>query len=228
MRLTMVDQLTSTAAEPNPVAIAPSDDPEEVTRVLTRRHFTHQDRRPDRLRDVALSALSPALRILLFTDGTVTRTLEAQTLSRVTVQVVGQTRHPMDADVSGQLQVAAQREAVRRRVTIGFGGFATPVIWAESHIVPERLPDGFLGLLSDTPDGIGESLQQIQLEGWREMLWFGLDAAPQWDVLAAEATPVFLTRLYRVVTDGKPALLIRESFAVEEDAGVYRLLTPAS
>jgi chorismate-pyruvate lyase len=225
---TMADHLASTASEPEAVATASSGGSTKLTSGLTKRHFARQEQRPDRLGDVALSALAPSLRTLLFTDGTVTRTLEAQTLSRVTVSVVGQTRHPVDDGVAGHLEAPPSMEAVRRRVTIGFGGSATPVIWAESHILAERLPDGFLGLLSDTPDGIGESLQQMQLEGWREMLWFGLDAPPPWDVLAADATPAFLTRLYRVFTGGRPALLISESFAVEENSGAYRLLTPGS
>ncbi|HXS48453.1 MAG TPA: chorismate pyruvate-lyase family protein, partial [Solirubrobacterales bacterium] len=112
-------------------------------------------------------------------------------------------------------------ESVRRRVVIGAGP-AMPVMWAESHIIPSRLPSGFLDVLGSAADGIGESLQQVQLESWRDMLWFGLDTLPEWSCVdRAESTA--LTRLYRVITDGRPALLISESFAVERRTGAYRL-----
>lgn len=201
-----------------------------MTNGLTERYFTLQDERPEGLGDIELLALHPALRTLLFTDGTVTRTLEAQTLSRVTVEVAEQTICPAPEPSAVHLQISPDSEAVLRRVTIGLDSPATPAIWAESYLLPARLPGGFIRLLDDTADGIGESLQQIRLEGWREMLWFGLDSPPSWDPTASRVTPTFLTRLYRVMTEGRPALLIAESFAVEEREGLFRLAldgTPA-
>jgi chorismate-pyruvate lyase len=194
-----------------------------VTNGFTERYFALQDERPEDLRDVELLALHPALRTLLFTDGTVTRTLEAQTLSRVTVEVVAQRICPAPESIAVHLQTPPDSEAVLRRVTISIDSRATPSIWAESYLLPQRLPGGFIRLLDNTPDGIGESLQQIRLEGWREMLWFGLDSPPDWDRTASHVAPTFLTRLYRVMTEGRPALLIAESFAVEERGGLFRL-----
>lgn len=190
---------------------------------LTERYFVLQDQRPTRLRDIELGAMDPTLRTLLFTDGTVTRTLEAQILSRVTVDVATQTFSEALGLNARHLDAPADTKTVRRRVTICIDSLATPVIWAESHLLPDRLPAGFLPLLDDTPEGIGESLQQIKLEGWREMLWFGLDLPPTWDVGAARAAPTFLTRQYRVITEGRPALLISESFAVEQRGGIHSL-----
>lgn len=219
----MRDQLASTTPELEGSSDPAPSDSKALVGGLVRRHFARQKERPRHLRDVELSATAPSLRNLLFTDGTVTRTLEARALSRVTVNVVSQSRCSVTSLAATQLEVPSETDSVQRRVTIGFGGYATPLIWAESYILPERLPASFLSVLGDTPDGIGESLQQMQLEGWREMLWFGLDSPPAWDDTASEAAETFLTRLYRVIAQGRPALLIAESFAVEEQAGYFRL-----
>ena len=190
---------------------------------MTRRHFVLQDDRPDRLGEIDLAHLDPALRCLLFTDGTVTRTLEVQALSRVSVEVVMQDETRAAEQVASYLDVPEGTETVRRRVVIGAGP-EKPVMWAESHIVPSRLPAGFLDVLGSAADGIGQSLQQVQLESWRDMLWFGLDALPEWSGGSPRSTA--LTRLYRVITGGRPALLISESFAVARRDGAYRLDWP--
>lgn len=195
---------------------------------LTERCFVLQDQRPGDLDEIELLAVDPALRALLFTDGTVTRTLEAQTLSPVSVEVTAQATCTTPEPIATHLHTPVDSEAIRRRVTIGLDSTALPAIWAESYLMPDRLPEGFLRLLDDTPDGIGESLQQVRLEGWREMMWFGIDSPPAWDHTAPHAASVFLTRLYRVITKGRPALLIAESFAIERREGLFHLSLEAS
>jgi len=190
---------------------------------LAQRHFALQDSRPAHLGDIDLAEMEPFLRGLLFTDGTVTRTLEVQTLSRVSVEVTDQTDTALTDLVAGHLEVPAGTESVRRRVLIGTEESTAPLIWAESHILPSRLPSGFLSVLQGAPDGIGESLQRVELESWREMLWFGVDSHPGWSGMDSHASPPVITRLYRVITGGLPALLISESFAVTLRDGAYCL-----
>lgn len=188
----------------------------------TLRHFVLQEERPSHLADVALTEMDTSLRCLLFTDGTVTRALEAQTLSRVSVEVVGQHPSRADAEIARQLEAPEGAETLTRRVVISAGTRAAPTIWAESHLMPARLPPDFLAVLEGAPDGIGESLQRVQLESWRDMLWFGLDSLPSWSGVTANSLPA-ITRSYRVVTGRLPALLITETFAVEERDGTYYL-----
>jgi chorismate-pyruvate lyase len=189
---------------------------------LTRRHFVHQDERPDGLGDLDITKLDPSLRNLLFTDGTVTRSLEVQALSPVRVDVLDQRRARVGGSAAASLAVAEGSEAIRRRVAIGLGS-GSALIWAESHILPARLPEGFLNVLGESPEGIGQSLREVQLESWREMLWFGLDSAPSWG--ASEGGERVVHRRYRVITMGRPAMSISESFAVERRAGSYVLAT---
>lgn len=195
---------------------------ETVDEVLTRRHFVSQDDRPPHLGEIDLAHLDPTLRCLLFTDGTVTRTLEVQALARVSVEVVAQDEAPAPELVAAQLDVPTGTPTVRRRVVIGAGP-EMPVMWAESHIAPSRLPAGFLEVLGGASEGIGQSLQQVQLESWRDLLWFGLDELPEWSGAEPRPEPSALTRLYRVITDARPALLISESFAIARRSGSYGL-----
>jgi chorismate-pyruvate lyase len=197
-------------------ALTPSDE-------LAQRHFVLQDRRPEHFGEIDLAELEPFLRGLLFTDGTVTRTLEVQTLSPVSVEVTDQTDIAVSGQIAEHLDVSSGTESVRRRVLIGTGEPTEPVIWAESHILPSRLPSGFLNVLQGAPDGIGESLQQVELESWREMLWFGVDLHPAWSGVDSHLSSPVITRLYRVITNGLPALLISESFSVTLRDGAYRL-----
>lgn len=194
-----------------------------VARGLTKRHFPMQGNRPRGVADIDLLAMHPSLRCLLFTDGTVTRTLEAQALAPVTVDVLSQRRSVARGEIARNLEVTDGTDAVRRRVVIAVGSLAAPAIWAESYMLPSRLPPGFLGVLHDSPDGIGESLQQVKLESWRDMLWFGLDSPPSWVEESPGPRGKVLHRLYRVIAAGRPTMLISESFAIELRTGVYHL-----
>jgi chorismate-pyruvate lyase len=190
---------------------------------LVNRHFAMQADRPAGVEAVEIARLDPFLRSLLFTDGTVTRALGVHTLAPILVDVVSQARVPLPADLAGYLESSGEEESLRRRVGIGAGSPAAPVLWAESYILPRRLPPAFLGLLDRAPDGIGGSLQREKLESWRELLWFGLSRAPEWTPEPASAGDGVLTRLYRVTAGGAPAMLIAESFAIERQGDAYRL-----
>lgn len=197
---------------------------EEVAHVLTRRHFLAHEERPRDLADVEIAALDPCLRTLLYTDGTITRNLEVLLLDRVRVEVVEQHPTPPPAYAERYLHLDGDEDCVERRVRMIIGDSETPVVWAESHLIPARLPEGFLDVLGGTPEGIGESLQRLMLESARELLWFGLGAPPEW--VTDAAVPQALTRLYRVTSEGETALLIAESFAVEMRSGLYGLAHP--
>jgi chorismate-pyruvate lyase len=192
-------------------------------RGLEQRHFALQSERPERLTDVALGAVEPTLRSLLLTDGTVARALEALALERVTVKVVAQASGPLPGAAAETLGAHTDESSVHRRVEIGIASNPAPLIWAESHILPQRLPEDFLNVLDNAPEGIGESFQQVRLESCRDLLWFGLDTPPSWSSVVTAASSQAITRCYRVTAGGRPCLLISESFAVERHAGEYRL-----
>ncbi len=189
---------------------------------LAERHFTAQHESSRSLEGVDIRDLDPFLRGLLFTDGTVSRALEAHTLSTVAVEPVEQTRAAAPAPVARHLEIADGADCVRRRVVMRIAG-PGPSVWAESYVVPERLPREFLPALSGDAQGIGGSLQQLRLESARELLWFGLGEPPAWSPEVSPAART-LTRCYLILTGGRPALLISEAFALESGPEGHRLL----
>jgi chorismate-pyruvate lyase len=189
-----------------------------VANRLVERHFTLQHEETTGLSRVEIVALDPALRTLLFTDGTVTRALEAQTLRRVTVEVVDQSRASAVGQTARLLDIESGSECVRRRIAMSTIGPA-PSVWAESYILPDRLPSEFVKGLDSASHGIGGSIEQTKLESRRELLWFGLGGSPIW--ADAPASTTALIRLYRIITNDRPALLICESFAVEQQLDLY-------
>lgn len=221
----MGDTYTSAPLPRDDLQGKPRTRPPSNTEAMTRRHFTLQDDRPEGIAEIGLEAMDPVLRGLFFTDGTVTRALEVQALSRVFVDVISQADSPATGRVAEYLETSDGLEAKLRRVKIGTRAAAAPLIWAESHILPTRLPPTFFSALADAPEGIGQSLQQVKLESWRDMLWFGLDSAPGWSDVEAER--LMLKRVYRVIAGGQPALLISEYFTVRLHDGTYRLDSPA-
>jgi chorismate-pyruvate lyase len=185
-------------------------------------HFSAQHEAGE-LGEVEIEELDPLLRGLLFTDGTVTRALEAHTLAPVSVEAVEQGPVlELPGPVARHLQAQDGEECLRRRVVMRIPD--TPLcVWAESYLLPHRLPADFLELLGRSPHGIGGSLQQLRLESWRELLWYGLGTSPEW-AGADDGERTALTRFYRVITGGQPVLLISEAFAVEKRDGLFRLL----
>ena len=195
-----------------------------VAERLTDAHFVLQHAKSPYLADLDIAGLDPFLRGLLFTDGTVSRALEAHTLSRVTVAPVEQVSVSVRQPAAGYLAVGEGRECLRRRVTMHIADRHLAV-WAESYIVPERLPSQFEATLGETPQGIGGSLQQLKLESSRELLCFGLAPPPVWAKRRVSAPT--LTRVYRIVRHAQPALLITEHFALQRRLGRYQLVGSA-
>jgi chorismate-pyruvate lyase len=187
---------------------------------LVDHHFTNRGAEFGCLEHVPIASLDPVLRGLLFTDGTVTRTLEAYTLAPIHVSVHDQSEALLGAEAADQLDVAEGTPCIRRRVGMTAEGSELEV-WAESYILAERLPPAFLASLGRARQGIGESMQGVRLESRRELLAFGLGSVPGWADVAPRRRA--LIRSYRIITQGLPALLITESFAVHRAFGGYRL-----
>jgi chorismate-pyruvate lyase len=212
------------AGRPAPDRAAPGADTREsasaVAERLASQHFAAQHEASVDLTAVEIAQLDPFLRSVLFTDGTVSRTLEAQALAHVAVDALEQDSTAAPARIARYLEIEQTDGCLRRRVVMTIAG-TPPSVWAESYLVPGRLPGAFLARLDGDEQGIGGSLQQLKLESRRELLWFGLGPLPPWALDAAPKTA--LTRVYRVLTEGLPALLISESFAVTMRDGLYCL-----
>jgi len=186
-------------------------------------YFVAQARRPSELRDVDVAALTPYHRALLVNDGTVTRLIEAFVLEPLSVDVLDQRAVEGDDQTDSWLdKPAAADSIVRRRVAIHGCESGRLYALAESLLVTSRLPRAFASSLLDDPKGLGETVGQKRLETRRELLWFGYAIAP--DRANQPATqPPLLTRSYRIIIGGTPAILITENFPLADPTEVRRV-----
>jgi len=184
---------------------------------LVRRHYTmHADPVASRrMSALNTAALEPFLRNLLFTDGPVTRALEVHSLLRVGVEVVNQSEIRLPVRIAHELDYSGDGVGLWRRVIIRAADSELHIA-AESYILPDRLPPGFVDVLANSERGIGESIQLLNLGSRRELLWFNL--------AEGAADSLTLTRVYRIIVDDLPAVLISEAFAVERSGHYVRLL----
>jgi chorismate-pyruvate lyase len=183
-------------------------------------YFVAQARRPSELWDVDVAALTSYQRALLVNDGTVTRLVESSVLEPLAVDVLDQRAVDVDDQRDSWLDspVAATTRVLRRRVAIHGRRSDRLYGLAESLLVASRLPDAFISSLLDCPAGLGELIAQMRLETRRELLWFGYAIAPGWAQPASTQLPL-LTRSYRIITGGSPAILISESFPLDDPTG---------
>ena len=156
--------------------------------------------------------LSPILRVLLVTDGTVTRTLEAYFGEAIDVDVLehaevnSQSPHP-------QIDIATGDRILHRYVRLL--GRTTRRVYAvaESVAALEHISERMRRQLIQEHKGIGELLREGRLETYRDLLTANLTTADSWaGDLQVAATEGVVTRDYRIYQGGRPVLLIREIF----------------
>ena len=181
--------------------------------------FIAQDEKPATLREINFARLTPFQRGLIVTDGTVTRFIEAYTLALVKVVLLQQKKQTLSSD-HDWLQLPAGEEVISRQITLQSHQEKTssPIIhtYADSLIVPKRLPKSILDGLESNTLGLGRLLQHSGLETRRELLWCGIetliDLPPAVTYLEGET---FISRAYLVFANQEPLILINEKFPFE-------------
>lgn len=178
--------------------------------------FTAQEHSPTTSRKINLARLTPFQRGLLVTDGTVTRFIEAYTLLPVEVVLLQQKKQILDTEHIW-LKLPAGEEVISRQVILQTHSqeASSPTIhtYADSLIVPQRLPQSLLNELESDKQGLGGLLRHSGLETRRELLWCGIetlsDLPPAIEDLDGET---FISRTYRVFVNQEPLMLINEKF----------------
>src|SRR5581483_2223275 len=159
-------------------------------------------------------SLDPLQRILLVTDGTLTDTLEAAFwepigLRKIALQIVP-ARQPVE-----DLDLAPGELVLDRKIVLYGETTGKPYIYAESQLALGRLPPGFRDELmrSDTP--MGRLWSEYRLETWKELLHVGRHAADQIAPhLHIRPETECLLRRYRLISGGRPLMVIQEQFPV--------------
>lgn len=156
--------------------------------------------------------LSPILRILLVTDGTVTRTLEAYFGEAIEVEVLEHAETTSESAYP-QIAIAAGDRILHRYVRLLGASTRTVYAVAESVAVLEHISQAMRRKLIEEQKGIGELLREGRLETYRELLTANRTAASRWaGDLGVASTADVVTREYRIYQGGRAVLLIREVF----------------
>ena len=126
--------------------------------------FVAQAARPTTLKDIELEQLTPFQRGLMVTDGTVTRLIEAYSLSPVEVVPLEAKKQRLGIGLASWLELPIDEQVITREAVL-----QTPVIdgpapkihaYAISHIVYERLPSSVVDGLESRAGGLGALLQR--------------------------------------------------------------------
>ncbi len=178
--------------------------------------FVAQEDKPTTLKEINLARLTPFQRGLLVTDGTVTRFVEAYTLAPVEVALLQQAKQTLPTEHTW-LQLPAGAEVISRQVVLQTHSQeeSSPIIhtYADSLIVPQRLPTSILNGLKSDKQGLGGLLQCSGLETRRELLWCGIEVLTDLpSAIAHLEGEKFISRTYRVFANQKPIMLINEKF----------------
>ena len=190
--------------------------PETFVHTRMKALFTAQEHSPATLKKINLARLTSFQRGLLVTDGTVTRFIEAYTFLPVEVVLLHQAKQILDTEHIW-LKLPAGEEVISRQVILQTHSQEEPSptihTYADSLIVPQRLPQTLLNELESDKQGLGGLLRHSGLETRRELLWCGMetltDLPPAIEHLEGKT---FISRTYRVFANQEPLMLINERF----------------
>ncbi|MCQ8894382.1 MAG: beta-ribofuranosylaminobenzene 5'-phosphate synthase [Methanolinea sp.] len=173
--------------------------------------------------------LSPLQRVLLGTDGSVTRLLELASGAPVAVITRLQVVERADPRIAEQLQVRPGEEVNHRVVELKNTRSGETLIYAESYTPLSRLSPSFRDDLMRADIPIGKILEMHRLETRREILGISAGTRPQEvaAVFGLAGNPLFLSRQYRIIHENSPLMHIEETFPAMFFAGERRVVVRA-
>ncbi|MFT7559125.1 MAG: chorismate-pyruvate lyase [Flavobacteriales bacterium] len=157
-------------------------------------------------RSLDFLALPPILRVLLTTDGTVTKTLESYFWEPVQVQCISQSRQ-IASEAIESIEVECGDSYLQRRVSLVGEHSGNCYATADSRINTALLPVDITEALEANTLGIGELLRESGLETYRELLAIGFSHDD-------DDTRYRIERSYRIVMGSHPCIEIIEFFPV--------------
>ena len=165
------------------------------------------------------TSLTRFQRLLLGTDGTVTRLLEAyagEPVEVVKLLQVFDTARDGDADL-----LAPDGQVLRRRALLRGQQSRQSLLYAEAVVALDRVEHALLAGLLETDKPIGVLLMENRTETFRELLTVGRERAGEGAAhFGVDPTADLLFRTYRIFAGGLPLLLIIEKFPAEYFRGL--------
>jgi len=155
--------------------------------------------------------LNRDLRILIATNGTLTRILGMVADEEIIVQIIKQQIHPRETAESGQLSGG---RILQRHVLLKGRSSGHRFVAAESLIAIDLLPHAITASLTRTECPIGEIMAAGRLETFKEPADVWIGESPDWLAVAGYQTsqPRTVGRRYRIIIGGQPVIIITEYF----------------
>jgi chorismate-pyruvate lyase len=161
---------------------------------------------------INLEKLSPFQRILLTTDGTLTDILEAYVWEPIEIVKLMQEKVRV-AEGIPLLDIGAETEVLHREVLLRGAKSEKHYLHAKSVLILDRLDRSLREDLITTQEPLGKLMIQSRLETFREIVkccWRkALDVGA---VFGEPPDTALISRTYRVFSQGRPFILITESF----------------
>lgn len=157
--------------------------------------------------------LNRDLRLLIGTNGTLTRILTVLADEEIVVQIVNQEIHAIAPTEAGSRPLAGDR-ILQRRVLLKGRNSGQQFVAAETLVAVDLLPRTITASLTETDCPIGEIMAAGRLETFKEPAAVWIGETPDW--LAGEGywtlQPRTVGRRYRIIRGGRPVVIITEYF----------------
>jgi chorismate-pyruvate lyase len=164
------------------------------------------------LGDFDPGALGMLQRILLVSDGTLTDTLEAAMLEPIHLSKVSVDVLPAPVPVPS-LELDAGRTIMDRKILLFGATTGRNYVYAESQLAVERLPEDFRRELIESDKPMGRLWSEFRLETWKELLFVAREPVARLAAYFPYATHEdLLSRHYRLISGGRPLMVINEYF----------------
>lgn len=165
------------------------------------------------LSDKEIRKLDRDLRILIATNGTLTRILSVIANDEIVVEIIKQQIHLVAPKMRDLEQLATGR-VLQRRILLKGRNSGKPFIAAESLIAIDRLPPAIMTSLTTTDRPIGEVMAASCLETFKEAATVWIGELPDWLPVVGRqnSRPGIVGRRYRIISGGQPVFIITEYF----------------
>ena len=163
--------------------------------------------------NVELARLAPLHRILLTSDGTLTKLLEVYLLEDIEIVKLVEEQIELPRDVL-PLEVKAGEKVTRRTVTLQGKQTLRHWLYAESIIVPERLEANFnRDLVQQAHIPIGKLWLQHRMEVFKQLMLITRETAGELaGYFNIQETDNVLGRSYCVYSGQRPVMIITDRF----------------
>jgi beta-ribofuranosylaminobenzene 5'-phosphate synthase len=176
-----------------------------------------------------LGRLSNLQKVLLSTDGSVTRILEMVTGHPVEIRTLEQRVIPSDEQIAASLDIDAGEEVNHRVVELRDSSTDEVLIYAVSHTPLNRLAPAFRQDLMQADIPIGRIITKHRIESRREVMDTAVlaadpDLSRRFRICREEP---LLKRKYRIIHHKKPLITIEETFPYNKFLDEFRVVVDA-